>query len=274
MPYRLSYIKELKSKILFVILSGAFLFVVLYIYQAYDVPKKNSFSGHPLFIRTLAFALCTSLSIYICEFFLEPRLSLEINNLKIMARPVWVGLEIIVGTSINFLLFNVFWNWVNMSWSGYYKMVFEYTGVFMIPYSISFVYQLYLDSQKKLKNLNTNLKNDFFVFRSNNSKEELLVNKNDLLYIKSEDNYIKIIYLNKGVVISKILRNTLQSVELQYKLDKAFVRCHRSYLVNLNNVASIHRKGGLITLIVDTDNQIPVSAKYNQRIEKKIEILR
>jgi len=89
-------------------------------------------------------------------------------------------------------------------------------------------------------------------------KEEIQVVEDDLLYIKSNDNYV-ILYLQEhGTIKRKMLRNSLNRIEGM--VGDALIRCHRSYLVNPSKICSID---GNITntklSIQGSETQIPVS---------------
>ena len=57
--------------------------------------------------------------------------------------------------------------------------------------------------------------------------ESVEVKEEDLLYIKSNDNYVILYMLNDGCVERKMLRNTLRRIE--QVVGDTLVRCHRSY---------------------------------------------
>lgn len=266
MSQKLSLLKERKSKTLFAVVSGTFLFIVLFFYQAYQIPTELSFSGHSLLFRAFCFGSATFLTFYGLEIYLEPKLcsySIPKGSQVIF---IWIVFEIISGTLINFILFNIFWNWVNLSWIGFGKMVLEFTGVFIIPFSIGLVYQMYLNNNKEST---PNPTQTYLTFQSSNNKEKIALTIDDLLFIKSEDNYVNVFYRNHGTIERKLIRNTLQNIERSYK-DILLQRCHRSYIVNFKNVKAVHRKNDQILLVIDEQRQIPVSSKYKDRIEQLV----
>ncbi len=65
-----------------------------------------------------------------------------------------------------------------------------------------------------------------------NTQEEFTINLPQVLYIEAEDNYCQIVYEGSEEKISKkLLRVSLKDLEPQIK-GKAFVRTHRSYIIN------------------------------------------
>lgn len=84
-----------------------------------------------------------------------------------------------------------------------------------------------------------------------------------LLYIESMQNYVSVCYLKEGKPQRELLRNTLSTIEQLLPAD-AFLRCHRSFIVNLQQIE--HIKGnaqGLKLHLHQLPNFfVPVSRKY------------
>ena len=82
----------------------------------------------------------------------------------------------------------------------------------------------------------------------------------NLLYIESVGNYVKVIQLHEGKVISDMLRATSKQVEERLQDYPMIVRCHRAFLVNLHQVEQIVSKAGAMQLLIKHSNDaIPVS---------------
>ena len=84
--------------------------------------------------------------------------------------------------------------------------------------------------------------------------------KNNILYIESYRNYIVI----HTSISDYTLRYTLKKI--QKKLGNEFIQCHKSYLVNLNNVICIKEK------FIELKNKItlPIGNKYKQNLHNLI----
>lgn len=91
----------------------------------------------------------------------------------------------------------------------------------------------------------------------------LTIKRENLLYIESADNYVYIWYLNKGQVSKFLLRNSLKSLEDRFNGTQV-MRCHRSYMVNFDNVSMIRReKDGIYVEFSHAGvENIPVSKTY------------
>ena len=98
---------------------------------------------------------------------------------------------------------------------------------------------------------------------SQNKKNEFEVNLHDLLFVEAMQNYVSIYFLKENKIQKEIIRATLSKVEQQLS-DTPIIRCHRSYLVNPNQIQKVegNAQGLRLTLHQLEDTQIPVSRKY------------
>lgn len=104
-----------------------------------------------------------------------------------------------------------------------------------------------------------------FNLHDENEREALSIPADDLLYIKSDRNYV-LVY-TRAADQPHLLRTTLKAVEAQLK-DTSVIRCHRSHLVNVQQV--IHRRRlsrSLELSLRDTKEKLTVSASYIENIE-------
>ena len=85
-----------------------------------------------------------------------------------------------------------------------------------------------------------------------------------LLFARS---YAVIHYLNGNKLDKIFLRNTLKNIEWRFR-DRNVVRCHRSYIINLNKVQMLRRDEGEMMLDFGDDRvaSIPVSKGYVENV--------
>lgn len=99
---------------------------------------------------------------------------------------------------------------------------------------------------------------------------KLIVRPDMLFYLEAADNYVQIHYMNSGKMEKILIRNTLKNIEWRFR-DMNLVRCHRSYIVNLDNVKVLKRSDG--DVMIDFGNekiaQIPVSRSYGEKVFEK-----
>lgn len=100
-----------------------------------------------------------------------------------------------------------------------------------------------------------------------NGTLRLSINTDALYYIKSEDNYINIYYKHNERILSYMLRSRTRSVEDSLQ-DTSMVRCHRSYIVNINKIQLMEedKRMHYITLNDKYIGRIPVSKSYYDKV--------
>lgn len=96
----------------------------------------------------------------------------------------------------------------------------------------------------------------------------------DLLFIEADDNYSTITWKNGHGIEKKLLRVNLKNIE--HQLNNPYtIRCHRSYIVNVNAIARITgNTNGYKLLIRDSDFTIPVSRPKGKEVMERISQLR
>ncbi|GAA4271532.1 hypothetical protein GCM10022258_08260 [Aquimarina gracilis] len=105
---------------------------------------------------------------------------------------------------------------------------------------------------------------------SNNCKDSIILSLDALLYVKAQDNYVDIYYLKDNQVKKQLLRVTMKALALKLK-EKAIIRCHRSYLVNMNKVIKIDNNGYQMQLLLSNiKNPIPISRSYINSVKELV----
>lgn len=106
------------------------------------------------------------------------------------------------------------------------------------------------------------------------TSETLSLHLPDLLFIEADDNYSTVYWKNDQAIEKKLLRVNLKSIEGQINNSFA-IRCHRSYIVNVNAISNITgNTNGYKLQILDTDFFIPVSRPKGKEVIEKIHQLR
>lgn len=145
------------------------------------------------------------------------------------------------------------------------------SSVALIPVAVysGFIYNKYKEVQRG--NLD-------FEFDEQHSRKKLLIsgsNKNEkleldvhnLLYLKSDNNYVILYCLEEEILKRKMVRNTLSAIEAQLSDD--FVRSHRSYLINRTIIEAFHgNKSSASVQLHGIEKKIPVSRAYYESIKK------
>lgn len=98
-------------------------------------------------------------------------------------------------------------------------------------------------------------------------KPKLLIAVSSILYIKADENYVNIVYMDGGRISKYSLRASMTSIE-ENCVKHGLVRCQRSYFVNPKHVAVLRKDGGSVFADLDADGapSIPVSKRYYDKL--------
>ncbi len=141
--------------------------------------------------------------------------------------------------------------------------------VLLLPYATIWLYLSWKDKNKKLEDLSReDGKLEKQVYQMMNFFDEkkelkLSVRSDQIIWIDSADNYVKIHFLNKGKISSFMIRSTLLSIENDFA-DTSLVRCNRSTIVNFDKVKVLRKEqeGIFLSLDIESVPDIPVTKKY------------
>lgn len=110
---------------------------------------------------------------------------------------------------------------------------------------------------------------------ADNGKDKLEIESENLLYIESIGNYIKIYHIGDKKLNISILRCALKRAEVQLKDAPNLIRCHRAFMVNIDKV--IHAKGnslGLKLILEGAESEVPVSRNFSKTLKTRIDNLK
>lgn len=139
-----------------------------------------------------------------------------------------------------------------------------------IPYLISGMYFAIIDKNNTIKLMNyENVVTDEperhetstqkITLFDNSGALKLSLNPDNLYYIESDDNYIKVWYTDsKGELKQYMLRCRLKTVEESFK-GSSLVRCHRKYIVNIKKVGMLRKESEGYVLDLDNESIPPIT---------------
>lgn len=118
--------------------------------------------------------------------------------------------------------------------------------------------------------LNNNITTDLIKIESENAGESFSINAKVLLFVRAADNYAEVFFLEQDKPVRKVVRNTLKNLESIFS-NEQFLRCHKSYLVNLNLVNHVSGNAQGYKLHLDKcEELIPVSRQLNSEIKERL----
>ncbi len=101
-----------------------------------------------------------------------------------------------------------------------------------------------------------------------NEKDSIELSTDSLYFIESSDNYSTIYYEKQGKLQKELLRSSLTRLEGQISAEN-IVRCHRSFIVNLDKVEKVTGNAQGYKLHLEAPELlVPVARKYTEVVER------
>lgn len=150
--------------------------------------------------------------------------------------------------------------------------------ILLIPYSYMILYAGYSSLKQDVDALNQLVQSHTQMSASRmlnlyDSKDELKLSilSTSIYYMEAQDNYVQIFYDLNGSTQSYLLRCPTQKVEKMIE-GSSLVRCHRSYIVNLDHVREFVKGHNSSTIVIDDPGAkaIPVSRSYYKSLPSSI----
>ena len=146
--------------------------------------------------------------------------------------------------------------------------------VLAIPYSLTWLWLSLKDKRSKLESLTRNTSQEFherqmITFRDETEKMRFSIKSRDILYVESTDNYVTVYTNDKGKLKKVMLRNTMKRLEKELE-GTLIQRCHRSYMVNFENIKQLKLRGTNLYIYLDFSEEIrlPVSKSYTEHVHE------
>lgn len=132
-------------------------------------------------------------------------------------------------------------------------------GTLVFPYVIFALYAVCEGERGKSADDDAMLR-----FRDYSKKVKFTIAQSAVLYIKAEENYVRIFYFDGGRICNYVLRASMKSIE-ELVTGHGLKRCHRSYFVNPQHISLLRKDrdlGALADFDIPGADSIPVSKSY------------
>lgn len=144
-------------------------------------------------------------------------------------------------------------------------------GVILSAVSIGLEYNRFLkEKMEALLNNTTEEQKDIDITIHDTSVRgnDLSIPINNLLYIEAQKNNVSVCYLKDGKPTNVELHTTLTAVVEELKDYENIFQCHRSFVVNVNNITAARgNSNGYQLTLGNCSNSIPVSRSYVPRLK-------
>ncbi|WP_106792702.1 LytTR family DNA-binding domain-containing protein [Aquimarina sp. Aq78] len=129
------------------------------------------------------------------------------------------------------------------------------------PFSYERFFKAITRVRNQIKITNNEIDKQLFLYAD---KTIYKITIDDILYLKAEVDYVKVITKEKSILLLDSLHNWEKKL-----YDYNFVRTHRSYIVNFEKIDKV--SGNLVYI---ADEKIPVGKTYKEEFLKKMKYIR
>jgi hypothetical protein len=261
-------------------LFGLFIFLFLLFFQPFGL---NNYQSENKLWQILGYGVLTSVVLLLNNFLFSSFFSSWYSEER------WtVGKNVLYTSWVLFCIglgnwaYSGFLHFISLTSASFlwYEGITLLVGIFPITISTLWVYSKRLKAAaEKAKELNKSLvkreqlSEQGLVIPSKNKSESLEVNVSDLLAVKAIENYVEIYTREEGSTQKTVLRNTLKDLDRYFSKYSHIKQCHRSYLVNLDNVAGFSGNAQGLNLTFSgssTELTVPVSRTYVNGIKEAL----
>ena len=263
-----------RKKVISALLAGLFVGLFLFIFKPFGIAETITESSN--YFKFVGFAVVTFLGVLLVDLgfpYLFPKFFDE--RYYTVWKELIVGALVILIIGLGNTLYLKFFYAFDLGFKGLAIMIGQTFLVGIFPISLLTLLKLIKLQKSNLivsQEINSNpdfkaiagLKTNDWKLSVDSRSNAISIDAefSGLVYIESVGNYINVIKRDDKELSKKMLRKTLKSVA-EEKLGPSIIRCHRSYIVNLEKVTHVSGNAqGLKLTLEGCEEKIPVSRKY------------
>lgn len=200
---------------------------------------------------------------YFFNFFLVPKYLMNGKRGRFILYVVYM---FIVSAHLQIvMIFLAFIYLANYQVRAMHPSILDVSNLSVTLYAVVFAHGFYLlfrkfqDSRSKIEALESEQKKTeegFLVVRSDRQNRKVL--HKDILYIESLSDYVKIHTAQEAPIISKA-----KISHIEKELPKEFIRIHRSFLVNKNQITAFNAEN-----VTVAEEELPISRSYKNQVKQ------
>jgi len=255
---------EVNSRWLLIILCTVFSTGFILFYDPLNVSGISKETALARLFSYHGLSFWGALVLIFTQFWLRPRVQLD--TFLVWQFLLWVVLEIFLLSVCFFLIYRS----LEEPLFSEFLAVFRMTALLaIVPYAIACLLIAVVNMSKKIQTgpVISRPTSVLISIKDENGKPMLSIAKENILLLKSESNYTAIFFRQEEKVEKKLIRSSLKNI-LQQLPATDFLRIHRSYSINVNNLSSMDRKNGEIQVKLKQlpDLSLKVSETYKADI--------
>jgi DNA-binding LytR/AlgR family response regulator len=278
------YLTDRKNIVSFILFTAVFALVFINIYAPFGVDKWLIVNDWQLFVYSSIVILIGMLVIVISRVLMF--LFTRKNAISFGKYALWIVGEISV-LALVYTLIQWFFLHVGNDFIVLLKNALRITAfIILLPYVIFWLYVSFKDkytilekiqsgkSAKEIKDMHKLKPFGLPALVSFYDEKGILkfsIKKEDLLFIEAADNYVFIHYMDNQKPLKYLIRNNLKHIETALP-GGGLVRCHRSFMVNIENVKVIRKEkeGFIIGFESNSNIKVPISKTYLEPFIRKL----
>ena len=269
------YLLTKRSLTIMVTSAAAFAFLFIIIYKPFNVEhwaevSRFVFVACVLGIVLLGMSIAAISRIIMCYY-------AKRNTITYLKYIVWVFVELVL-MSVAFTICSTLTGVQLDIVEAFEKSLLNTSLILLIPYIVCITALTLQDRNERLREIEDDYDKamqeraetkNIISFYDERGELQFSVTKENLLYVESADNYINIWYMKGSMPKKLILRNTLKRTA-ELLIDTHVMRCHRGYMVNMEQVKVLRREKDyfFLELGIEGVKDIPVSKTYGDAVLK------
>lgn len=246
-PY--PFVADFKTKFMISFIFGLFIYLFLLVFQPFGI--DNIESNKAIYLTGFGFVTFSTLLFCLSILPLLFSVFFDLDKWNIGKEIGFIVLNVILITLLNYAYDDIFGE-VHTQEHSLLFFIPVTMAVGIIPISIMVFFSEIHLREKHEKSASTisskiqtsritegPIKHQTISIKSDSANEVFEIDKNELVFIKSDDNYCKIYHFNENEIRTNILRVRLKNIEKQLETHTDIIRCHRSYIVNKKKILRI-----------------------------------
>jgi hypothetical protein len=263
------FLDSLKYRLLHVFIILVFSVLFLIVFEPFNI---KAWLKYPEWLKDLGLlSLGLTFSFIIAFSQLLIRTVVKVKKFKVYHLLVWLTAEILLLTVILTIIFADYTNGFMKEF--FITLRFASVGL-VLPYSFSILILMLIqqnNSQEHSLSKSPPEKSDLIHIKDERQQVKFSIQKSSVLYLESSDNYVTIFYLQEDHVKKEMVRNSMKKMEKQLQ-SSGLIRCHRSFIVNMENVHWFKKEGrNYLFKMKHGDTIIPVSRAFIPAIKSLIQ---
>jgi len=266
-----SLLDDHKSKLFLVVFCGLFATLFILYFNPFSLQQIQYEASIGKFLSIWSAGIIGAVILSITQFVLRPLFNLSEWTLGQFLG--WLCFEFLCLTAVMFIIFAEY----NESLLDELMPILKYTvSLALLPYMIACLIIAVFQLSTRLNETDHSSAEQPYqhIFRDEQGKALLVVLPENILCLKSENNYTSVFYLQDGKLQRKLIRTTLKKLEGELRTSY-LTRIHRSYMINMKRVATISREKGVYHVHLDylSEPSLKVSDSYKASFESKMNVI-